>query len=134
SIKPSGESEPIRLEDLKGKVVVLDFWGTWCGPCIATMPNLMALYDDYHDRGVEVITIHDGSVATMTELNTTIGRLSEQHWKGRELPFPVLLDGGGETLIPGTDTKARGATTAAYGITAFPTTLVIDRQGRIDGQ
>ena len=134
NIKPSGESQLVRLEDLKGKIVVLDFWGTWCGPCISAMPNLMDLYDDFHDRGVEVITIHDDSVATMTELKAKIDRLSEQHWKGRAIPFPVLLDGGGEKRIPGTETKARGATTAAYGITAFPTTLVIDRQGRIDGQ
>jgi peroxiredoxin len=134
SIKPSGEGEPLRLEDLKGKVVVLDFWGYWCGPCIAAMPNLMDLYHEFRDRGVEVVAIHDESVASVEELKTTIAKLQAEQWNGRELPFPVLLDGGGETPIPGSTLKARGATTAAYGITAFPTTLVIDRQGRIEGQ
>jgi beta-lactamase regulating signal transducer with metallopeptidase domain/thiol-disulfide isomerase/thioredoxin/protocatechuate 3,4-dioxygenase beta subunit len=133
-VRAVGEPKPALLADLKGKVVVLDFWGHWCGPCIAAMPNLFELYDEFHDQGVEFIAIHDDSVASSEELRDIMAKLAADRWKGREIPFRVLLDGGGETLIPGSNLHARGATTTAYGITAFPTTLVIDQQGRVEGQ
>jgi hypothetical protein len=60
-------------------------------------------------------------------------RLQNEHWQGRAIPFPVVLDGGGEIAIEGSDIKVNGATTASYGIMAWPMTLVIDRDGRIVG-
>ena len=52
----SGELVSLQ-EDLRGKVVVIDFWATWCGPCIAEMPELKRLYAEYKDEGVEFIGI-----------------------------------------------------------------------------
>ena len=43
------------MKNLKGKVVVVDFWATWCGPCVAEMPHMKQLYAEYHDKGVEFI-------------------------------------------------------------------------------
>lgn len=80
------------------------------------------------------LAIHDDSVASVEELRRIVAKLQAEQWNGRGLLFPVLLDGGGETLIPGSETKTRGATTAAYEITSFPTTLVLDRTGRVHGQ
>ncbi|MFC2164360.1 TlpA family protein disulfide reductase [Acidobacteriota bacterium] len=65
---PIGESAPewtlttysgedISLKDLRGKVVVMDFWATWCGPCVESIPKLQALYDKYKDRNVEILGI-----------------------------------------------------------------------------
>ena len=54
-------------------------------------------------------------------------------WGGRDLPFLVALDGGGETRIRGMIQTARGATTAAYGVTSFPTTLLVGRDGTLLG-
>ena len=44
-------------KDMKGKVVVIDFWATWCGPCVAEMPNMKKIYGEFHDKGVEFIGI-----------------------------------------------------------------------------
>lgn len=48
---------PVSIEGLKGKVVVIDFWATWCGPCIAEMPKMKSLYAEYKDKGVEFIGV-----------------------------------------------------------------------------
>ena len=113
--------EPVRLADLRGKVVVLDFWGHWCGPCLRAMPALMALHDEFADRGLVVIAVHDKSVKTIAELDERLLAVRQRRWFGRDLPFLVALDG-------------EGATTAAFGITTFPTSLLIDRDGNVARQ
>ncbi len=45
------------MKSLKGKVVVIDFWATWCGPCVAEMPNMKKLYAEYKDKGVEFVGV-----------------------------------------------------------------------------
>jgi thiol-disulfide isomerase/thioredoxin len=131
-LKPADAVNP-TLAGLKGQFVILDFWGHWCGPCIASMPNLMLLHDEFKERGVSVVAVHDDSVASFGELQTIMQRLQNEHWQGRGIPFPVVLDGGGEVAIENTDIKVHGATTASYGIMSWPTTLIIDRQGRVVG-
>jgi thiol-disulfide isomerase/thioredoxin len=127
-------SKPLSLKDLKGKVVLLDFWGTWCGPCIAAMPKLIDLHEKYHDKGLVIIGIHDDSVESIKNLETKIEQLCTSRWNGKKIPFAVALDGGGKREIEGTGQTARGATTAAYGITAFPTGVLIDKRGKVVGE
>ena len=123
-------SEPIKLADLRDKTVLLDFWGTWCGPCVGWMPELMDLYEQYHDKGVVIIGIHDDSMNSVKELEKKIEELSKEYWNGRKIPFAVALDGGGYCKIEGSEFPVRGATTAAYGIPSWPT-MVLIKKGKV---
>ncbi|MCK4292084.1 MAG: carboxypeptidase regulatory-like domain-containing protein [Planctomycetes bacterium] len=134
NIKGWINTEPLKLANLRGKLVLLDFWGYWCGPCVRDMPNLMAIYDAFSDSGLIVIGIHDDSVESIDELDEKLTKVREKIWMGRELNFPIALDGGGETQVVGTDLKVRGATTAAYRISSFPTTVLIDPDGKVIGR
>jgi thiol-disulfide isomerase/thioredoxin len=136
NIKGWEHGEPVKLADLRGKVVLLDFWGYWCGPCVGSMPNLMKLHDEFKDKGLVIIAVHDDSADSIADMEKKLETVRHQPWAGwgdRDLPFLVALDGGGPTRIKYSSATARGATTAAYGIHSFPTTVVIARDGRVVG-
>jgi thiol-disulfide isomerase/thioredoxin len=124
-------SKPIKLADLRGKVVLLDFWGTWCGPCVQVIPELIELHKKYHDRGLVIIGIHDDSMDSVKDLEKELEKLSKKQWDGKKMPYATVLDGGGKCKIEGTEKTASGATTAAYGIDSFPTMVLIDKQGNV---
>ena len=124
---------PVGFSELRGKVVLLDFWGYWCAPCVRKMPKLIELHNKYAKKGLVVVGVHDGSLGSLKELEAKMKQLEEKSW-GRDLPFLIALDGGGKRPIKGTNLTALGATTAAYGIDAFPTTILIDKSGRVVGK
>lgn len=103
------QGEEIRLSALRGKVVVLDFWGTWCPPCIEAVPELAALQRDYSGRSFALLSLSSDS--------------NEPFWrefirdKGM-LAWPQVLDRG--------DRLQR-----LYGVRAFPTYIVVDGEGII---
>jgi len=99
----------VTLAALRGqKVVLLDFWATWCGPCRAAMPSLEALHNDFKDRGLEVLCVNQGE-----------DREQVQHFiKRKAYTFPVLLDP--ETAIGDT-----------FGVRAIPTQVVVDKRGAV---
>jgi thiol-disulfide isomerase/thioredoxin len=133
SIKGWEHGGPVKLADLRGKVVLLDFWGYWCGPCVGAMPALMKLYDDSKDKGLVIIAVHDDSVDSIDEMERKLRDIRQKLWAGRDLPFLVALDGGGPTRVQYTGRSTPGATTAAYGVNIFPTTVAIGRDGRVVG-
>jgi thiol-disulfide isomerase/thioredoxin len=126
-------SEPLTLTELRGKVVLLDFWGTWCGPCLFEMPKLIDLHEKYHDKGLVIIGIHNDVMNSVKDLEKEINKLSKERWEGRKIPFALALDGGGKCKIEGTKLTCEGATTAAYGIQSWPTMVLIDKQGKVVG-
>ena len=93
----------------------------------------MKLYDEFHDKGLVIVAVHDDSVGSIAEMDQKLQSIRARYWKGRDLPFVVALDGGGETRIVHSAGTTRGATTAAYGIRSFPTTLLIGRDGTLIG-
>jgi len=102
------DGRKIKLSDLKGKVVIVNFWATSCGPCISEMPHLVKVYEQYRARGLEIL-----AVSTDSEVDRAgVVPFAKQH----KLNFPVLYDEGTEK------------TYQVYGI---PTTLFIDRQGNV---
>jgi thiol-disulfide isomerase/thioredoxin len=116
---------------MKGKVILLDFWGYWCGNCVEEMPELIRVYDKFKSQGLTVASVHvddDGEVDTVAKLDEKTAMYRQRYWGGRDIPFPTALIAGG---MPG-DYRCRSA--SDYGAEGYPTTIVIGRDGRIMGQ
>ena len=102
---------PISLEQYRGKVVLLDFWAVWCGPCIAEMPNVKKVYDTYKDEGFDIIGI---SLDTDEESLRT-------YLKENELPWRQVFSGEGWN----------SPVSRQYGIRAIPAPWLIDKAGKL---
>jgi thiol-disulfide isomerase/thioredoxin len=121
---------PLKLSDLRGKVVLLEFWGHWCGPCVGGMPDVFAIYDKYHDKGLVVIGIHVDAADdanTVAKLDAKLVDIKKRLWKDRDLPFPVAL-------VLMTEKGKCPLAREVYDIPGFPTSVLIDRRGRVVGQ
>jgi thiol-disulfide isomerase/thioredoxin len=107
--------ELVDIEALKGKVVIIDFWGSWCGPCRRSHPHLKAIYEKYHDRGLEIIGIgYEGGTPAM----------KDSIWR-------KAVKEDGMTWLQVLNDPDRTDLTKLYSVTAFPTKLIVDRQGKI---
>jgi len=104
------DGTPLRLSDLRGKVVLLNFWATWCPPCISEMPDLNALYRQYGNEKNFVV-----AGVNLREPPAEVASFARQ----RGITFPLLLDRDGD--VTGRD----------YRIRTLPASVIIDREGRI---
>jgi thiol-disulfide isomerase/thioredoxin len=107
------EGAPLDLATMRGKVVVLNVWGSWCPPCRKEAPDLQRAYEQLRPKGVEFVGIdfNDQSPSQAVAFQRTFG-----------ITYPSLADDGGKALL-----SLRGAVSAA----TIPSTLVLDTQGRI---
>lgn len=102
---PGLDGGEFRLSDYRGQPVVINFWGTYCPPCVAEMPLIQQYYDLYKDQGLVVLGVNENDPqvtarAFVRQLNLT---------------FPILMD--------------RDKVRKAFGVTAYPSTFFVDRSG-----
>lgn len=108
------DGTPFDQASLDGQVVLVDFWATWCGPCIAELPNVLEQYEKYHARGFEVI-----GISLDEDKKALVDFVSE-----RKIPWPILFE-----QSEGSGWNHPMAT--KYGISGIPTVILVGRDGRV---
>jgi len=108
---PDADGAPQALAQWRGRVLVVNFWATWCPPCVEEMPDLQAVRDEYHGRGVEIIGI---GIDSAEKIRAFRDRMN--------LRLPLLVAGAGGSQMGQALGNAVGA---------LPYTALIDRQGRV---
>src|SRR5262249_12272986 len=97
-----------RLSKARGKVVILDFWATWCGPCVSAMPQVERVAREFRDRDVQLVAVN------LQETEKQITSMLERH----KLDVTVALDRDGDVALK-------------YAASAIPQTVIIDREGNV---
>lgn len=98
------------LSALRGKVVMVDFWATWCPPCRESVPDLKAIYEKYKDRGFVLLGI---SVDKGNGISAEVSSFVKEY----SITYPVLIDDGRVNVL--------------YGVASIPTSFIINRDGKI---
>ncbi|HEU5116991.1 MAG TPA: TlpA disulfide reductase family protein [Isosphaeraceae bacterium] len=104
------KGEPVRLADYQGKYLLVDFWATWCAPCLADLPKLQSAYKRYHDRGFDIISV------SLDETPEAVSAFV----KDRKIPWRQIHSptSGGDLI-------------AAYGVSNIPASFLIDPEGKV---
>jgi thiol-disulfide isomerase/thioredoxin len=109
------DGKPLSVGDHKGKVVLVDFWATWCGPCRAELPNVIAAYKKYHDQGFDIIGV---------SLDSDRAKLDAFLKKTEGMTWPQFFDGEGWA----------NKLAVKYGVESIPFTVLVGPDGKIIGK
>lgn len=101
------QTGPLALEDLRGQVVLVDFWATWCDPCISAMPALERIYNRFHSQGFEIVSVNIEGLETAAKARRVARDLG--------VSFPIVVDDG---YVAG-----------LYRVSTIPHLVLIDRRG-----
>ena len=103
------DGSKVDIKDLAGKVVLIDFWATWCGPCVAEVPNLKKVYETYHPKGFEILGI------SLDDKKGDLLAFTKKH----EIPWPQYFDGK----------HWNNEISFRFGISSVPTAWLVDKKG-----
>ena len=103
----------INLAKMRGKVILVDFWATWCGPCVQEIPNVVAAYNKLHDKGFEIVGISFDNEGDEDKL----GKMTEE----KKMPWPQYFDGQGWKNKFGQQ----------YGINSIPRMWLVNKKGMV---
>ena len=115
---PSIRGGTLSLEELRGNVVLLNIWATWCPPCVKEMPSMQRVYEMHRDDGLEILAVAVDDEPGVRQADGRIEGLVSEFVERFGLTFPVVVDPTGDTE-------------RAFDTEYLPTTVLIDRQGRI---
>jgi len=108
------DGKAVALDNFKGKVIVMDFWGSWCGPCRAELPVFQAMYESYRGKGVVFLGMNYERPVGDRDLKD----VAREFVTKNKYTFPVIVD-------------HEHVAADAYGISGFPTVFLIDKTGTI---
>ncbi|MBC8389595.1 MAG: TlpA family protein disulfide reductase [Actinobacteria bacterium] len=100
------DGNEISLSDFNGKILILNFWATWCPPCREEIPNFVEVYNEYESKDVQFIGVSNEDISTL-----------KSFVEDYDISYPILID----------DANIMGK----WGISAIPTTFVFDKNGQI---
>ncbi|MDN3596969.1 TlpA family protein disulfide reductase [Zunongwangia endophytica] len=120
------DGKPLKLEDFKGQYVLLDFWASWCIPCRKGNPHLLKIYDNYNDKGFEIIGVSDDDRNPDAWLKA-VKKDRIGVWRHILRGMEVDTTSGGFKIV-------NQGITEGYNISSLPTKILVDPDGKIVGR